>query len=353
MVKFFNSELNTKTKLVSFISIRGYFNNRRKIKNELSTAIVLPMFPGVHRWRKNFIILYIIALIYKPSIVIGRSVLATQLALRLKKKKMVSKVVYDGRGAIAAEWKEYSVITNPNMLNEIHELENEVVNLSDFRIAVSEQLIKLWQKEYDYKSNNHTVIPCTLNNVFEKVLISDETIQTSRNLLGFKKEDIVFVYSGSVAGWQSFDLLNNFLQGVLKLSTNHKVLFLSDADKKIIDLKTQFPDQVYNIKVSQNKVPIYLIAGDFGVLIREQSVTNKVASPVKFAEYLACGLGVIISDNLGDYSSFVVDNKCGYNSNNFIYDNFNKKYLNSVALNNFTKKKHVLQYKILVDLINK
>ena len=50
---------------------------------------------------------------------------------------------------------------------------------------------------------------------------------------------------------------------------------------------------------------------DYGILLREQSVTNLVASPTKFAEYLALGLPVLISENLGDYSEFVQHHNCG------------------------------------------
>jgi hypothetical protein len=46
-------------------------------------------------------------------------------------------------------------------------------------------------------------------------------------------------------------------------------------------------------------------------LVRDYSNTNRVASPVKFAEYLAAGLRVIISESLGDFSEFVSKNSCG------------------------------------------
>jgi hypothetical protein len=47
------------------------------------------------------------------------------------------------------------------------------------------------------------------------------------------------------------------------------------------------------------------------ILIRDDKVTNQVASPVKFAEYLAAGLQVLISPNIGDYSSFIKEYNCG------------------------------------------
>ena len=54
---------------------------------------------------------------------------------------------------------------------------------------------------------------------------------------------------------------------------------------------------------------------DYGLIIRDESITNQVSSPVKFAEYLYAGLKIIISSNIGDYSKFVLDNDCGFLDN--------------------------------------
>lgn len=311
VVKFLRSELNVKIKLISFISIRHFFENRKKIKSELDNAIVLPMFPGVARWKWNVFQLLILSFIFRPKKIIGRSTLATHLAIKIKSFQLTEKVIYDGRGAIEAEWKEYKVIAIPKMLAEIFELEKQVVLNSDYRIAVSNQLVKHWQETFNYTSHDHVVIPCTINKVFEDVMINEETVSRSRERLKLSKEDVVFMYSGSVAGWQSFDLLYQFLNPVLSANKKNKMLFLSGADKNIEKLKQEFPSQILCTKVKPNEVPDYLLAGDYGLLIREKSVTNKVASPVKFAEYLACGLNVIVSENLGDYSEFVLQHNCG------------------------------------------
>lgn len=60
----------------------------------------------------------------------------------------------------------------------------------------------------------------------------------------------------------------------------------------------------------------YLQCCDYGILVREQSETNRVASPTKFAEYLYAGLKVLVSKNLGDFSEFVLEHDCGYVVNN-------------------------------------
>jgi hypothetical protein len=103
----------------------------------------------------------------------------------------------------------------------------------------------------------------------------------------------------------------------------------------------------------------YLCASDYGILLRENSITNQVASPVKFAEYLSAGLKILISENLGDYSEFVTKNKCGtiisgkkekYKFETVSYSD--KINLYKLAENNFRKSSYINQYQQVVDSLN-
>jgi glycosyltransferase involved in cell wall biosynthesis len=351
LVNFFNSEFDDTVKLVSYISIRGFFENRKLIKNELPDSIVIPMFPGVVNWRMNIFSFRLICFLLKPNAIIGRSVIATQIALKQRKRV---KIIYDGRGAITEECHEYNVITDRGMLNEVESLEKECVLKSDFRMAVSNKLVDLWKDKYSYYENMHAVIPCTLNSLFESTTINNEIIYKRRKELGYIKEDIVFVYSGSLAGWQSINLMIELIKTVLQKSTSHKILFLSDLSQEIKFLHIEFPNQVQCLKLNPIDLPHYLIACDYGILIREKSVTNQVASPVKFAEYLACGLPVIISNELGDYSEFVKLNECGFILTEFKTDNlkglFLKEKIQKISFENFSKKNYIEVYKKLFSI---
>jgi glycosyltransferase involved in cell wall biosynthesis len=142
-----------------------------------------------------------------------------------------------------------------------------------------------------------------------------------------------------------------FIKTVLKKSTSHKILFLSDLSQEIKFLQIEFPNQVQCLKLNPIDLPQYLIACDYGILIREKSVTNQVASPVKFAEYLACGLPVIISNELGDYSEFVKLNECGFILTEFKTYNlegiFLKEKIQKISFENFSKKNYIEFYKKL------
>jgi glycosyltransferase involved in cell wall biosynthesis len=351
VVKFLNSELKADVKLVSFISLRNFRVNRDKIKKEFPQAIVFAMFPGMHRWRYNQLTLKLALALLKPEKIIGRSVLATQLAFRVKSKN--TKVIYDGRGAIAAEWHEYKVVGNQNLLNEIENLEKDAVLRSDFKIAVSHQLLKYWEDKFGYKGIDYVIIPCTLNKQFEEVKITAELILEKRKALNLETDDVVFIYAGSVAGWQSFELLNVFVSEILIQSPKNKMLFLSQSNDDIKKLVQKFPDQIICKHLKSADVPYYLIVGDYGLLIREETITNKVASPVKFAEYLACGLKVIISNNLGDYSEIIDNNNyigtLLYNSKvHFVSVDMNtKNKIRDMALVSYTKTSFVNNYQAL------
>lgn len=339
VVRFFRKQKAVSIRLVSFISPRGFFKARKKIKAQLPDALVFPMFPRMSNWEKNRQFLRLLCIFLSPDVIIARGIIAVNLAFSVK--TATRKVIYDGRGAIAAEWKEYNVVTEPGLLGEVKVLESRAINESDGQIAVSEKLIEWWVREYNFKVKKTFVIPCTINEVFENLAFTQSKVNAARLKLGYSDMDHVFVYSGSVASWQGFSLLEAFAIPLLSGSSTVKFLFLSSKDEKIKQMQDRFPSQVNVHICPPSEVPEYLLAGNFGLLIREQSVTNEVASPVKFAEYLACGLPVIISRGIGDYSDFVVKNKCGFLAEDFaaeILPSFDeRKKFRGLALKAFTK----------------
>jgi hypothetical protein len=349
VVNFIGSVTGKKVRLFAFVSLRGFSQNRSEIKKQLSAAIVLPMVPGLKRWRWNTVALRFLLAWYKPEVVIARSVFAA----RLTQLSWSGRVVYDGRGAIAAEWKEYSVVKNREILDDAESMERDSVLKSSFRIAVSQHLVDDWRREYGYSGHDHVVIPCTINNVFESIRLDESAIEVARKHFGFSASDIVLVYSGSVAGWQSMSLLYSFLRKQLKVSPLCKVLFLSPGSPDIDALAQEFPRQIVRRACAPDQVPGLLLAGDYGLLLREQSVTNKVASPVKFAEYLSCGLPIIISENLGDYSEFVRTFRCGSGPDNICLVKVStqeKRRIRELGLAHFTKSAFESQYQLLASL---
>lgn len=308
---FLGEHFNKDVRLLSLISLRDFKKNKAKIKAKYPKAIVLPMVPKLKNWKLNSLTIALVCRYYKEQVVIGRNVLATNAALYLKKLGILKKVIFDGRGAIAAEWEEYEVVGDEKLKRQIEALENAAILKADFRLAVSNTLVQYWKNRYGYSSDQHVVIPCTVSRNFKTKLLTEKELVSNKLKAGYSLDDIVLVYAGSTAGWQSFNLLKDFLSPLLAANKRIKVLFLSKEDKNSIALKETFPGQVRIQWVQSEEVSEFLSVADYGILLREKSVTNEVASPTKFAEYLISGLSVLISPKIGDFSKYVTLNNCG------------------------------------------
>ncbi len=324
---FLNEKLDAEIRLVAIISVRGFSANRKKIRNEVPGAIVLPALPKANYWKFSYFTFAMVCLFTGEKSIIARNVIATRIALFAKNIGIVKKVCMDGRGAIAAEWNEYDVVADEHMRKSISSWEKKAVLGSDYRIAVSEKLSSWWKTEYGYPGNRHVIIPCTLHTAFRLEHPSENQIATLREKSGFKPDDIILVYSGSASGWQSFGVLEKILTVLLTRNKNVKLVFLSQKDSAIDTMIQKYPGQVSQQWLDHRKVPAFLMQCDYGILYREDTVTNRVAAPTKFAEYLSAGLPVIISAHIGDYSDFVAAHHCGIVINDGIHSEVRKTTL--------------------------
>ena len=53
-------------------------------------------------------------------------------------------------------------------------------------------------------------------------------------------------------------------------------------------------------KCAPTEVSAFLQTADVGVILRDDDMVNRVASPVKIGEYLSSGLGIVVSPWIGD-----------------------------------------------------
>lgn len=293
--RFLRDEIKVQVQLVSFVSVRNYFENRKKIKSQYSDAIVLPMWPGIDNWRKNKALLRQKLRTLAPDAIIARGPFAAVLA----KQSSGARVCFDARGAYAAEFSEYGVGGDKISGTEVKGVEAKAIAESDCAIVVSNALVNYWKDEFGYQSQKHRVIPCTL------------TGSPIMNAEFPAHENVRIVFSGGSGKWQSTELISDILTPYFEVHNNVELLMLTQQLPANFTLAEKFPDRVSQKWVSEKQVPEILRTCDYGWMVRGNSVTNQVASPVKFAEYLASGLSVIISPGLGDFSGFVEKNNCG------------------------------------------
>lgn len=304
---YLSHELETPTTLVTMISPR-LKGDMTDMLEEYPTHKIINSWAGSSRWKLNSAFAIKAVRNTGEKSIIARGPIATKIALGWKKKGVIEKVCYDGRGAVWAESREFPD-SHPLEPDVIKKMEQEAILDSDHRIAVSNALVDHWKEEFGYTGSNHTVIPCTLSR--SRNVEAPINRQELRNKFGFSESDIVLVYAGSSAGWQSMRPLNNWLINIMKSDEQIKLLMLIPRLSDALTVFKEFPDRCKRDWVAPAEVRNNIACGDYGLLLRLPVITNKVSSPVKFAEYLDAGLKVIITPEIGDYSEYVKKENCG------------------------------------------
>ena len=342
VVKFYNSSGLANCSLIAFLpypfALKTHAQLEEFIGHSLNKTRALPQrfWPLLLKWES-------IRLAWKIkkgeiNTIICRGAFSTIIALETKNRFYKSlRVCYDGRGAVAAEHEEYGVYPH-YLVPLMYESEKRSVLESDTRIAVTKNLVQYWRNRYGYRSTNHQIIPTTLDSSIilenQPEFISVNRIK-NREKLNVRAEEVLLVYCGSSAGWQSFGLLFEYLNKCLSEQDNIKVLLLTQEHSLISELSLKFPGRVIRRFVKPNEVCNWLVTGDYGLLIREQSITNNCASPTKYAEYLRAGLKVITRYNLSEFSPKKL-------SNNYI-DNILDNY-NIDGVKEYSKEHHKSEY---------
>ena len=276
------------------------------------------MFP-LSIWKLNLFTFLLILFIKKPKNVISRNVFAGFISLKARNflKGSKYKCIYDGRGIAFAEAEEYQIYSK-NLNKKIRIIESHVLNNSDTVMAITEKMFDVWKKHLNINFNQckKVVIPCTIGAEFECGLESS----LSRDFFGFSKQDIVLVYSGSLALWQSIDYMLKLYEQLRKSNEKVKLLMLCKSNNIIEKYLNKYED-IKNFYLEPSQIPNALRLCDYGIILREKSITNCVSSPTKFAEYLSCGLKIIANNNLA-ISEIILANEIG-----IIVSNVNQKIL--------------------------
>jgi glycosyltransferase involved in cell wall biosynthesis len=143
-------------------------------------------------------------------------------------------------------------------------------------------------------------------------MFSESLRRSFRDDLGISGRTVL-VYSGGVASWQKignvislFNYLKPKVSNLFMLFLTHEPYLLEGMIKGQIH-----PGDLKVLSVPHREVGAYLCAADVGVLLRENTLTNHVASPIKFSEYMCCGLPCILSSNIGDTAEIIHKGNAG------------------------------------------
>jgi len=107
-----------------------------------------------------------------------------------------------------------------------------------------------------------------------------------------------FVFCGRLSGWQCFRESVELWQAWREREPRAALLVVTpDRGPALAELRRR-PGRFIVTQARPDEVAGLLPAADFGLMLREANVTNHVAFPNKFAEYVQAGLAVVTSPGL-------------------------------------------------------
>lgn len=238
---------------------------------------------------------------------------AAEWALLLRKAFPQDRVVLDVRGYWPAELLYSRGIDDPQKATgkdaedykRAKETLRHLVATVDAVTTVSTALKELLISEVSGSAQT-SVVPCCVSDI-----TNDEQRAMIRSSWGIKEDEIAVVYSGSTAAYQHLDDLTiPFLKQIVEKNDRVRLVFLSSEIEKIKGMLTESgvnTDNVILKSYPQKEVAAALTACDAGILMRKPTLVNRVANPVKIAEYLAAGLPVIIEKGVGGVPDNLLD----------------------------------------------
>ena len=244
-----------------------------------------------------------------------RNELMTAVALYLRQRLSSVRVILDYRGLSHAEFLlGQRSLANPHTqarAQKIYELERRVAQEADSVLCVSDRLASYVSNDYGVPRERIHVVPCCVE--ARRFAQAVREREATRSALGLGSR-LTVVYCGSLQHWQRPETCAQVFRMTKMVVPSAHYLVLTTEPGKMADVAGRSGLNTASttiLRADASEVPRYLAAADVGLLLRESCIVNEMSSPVKFGEYLASGLPVIMNTGIGDYSELAAKEGVG------------------------------------------
>ena len=225
----------------------------------------------------------------------------------LKKRNPELYTVLDCHGASPAE--EEMGGASPQRVKHSSTWEDLVFHQVDGIIFVADAMRKYYDDLYKVDTYRSVIVPCCVEveNTAKAEVVRRSDIPQDANVIG---------YLGTLAVWQCAKEMFELFRVLNKIGKNiffYMILPVRDHEQcRKYFKEAGISKRNYKVEeIPHDQVPGALSRLDAGLLLRRDSVVNRVSSPTKFGEYLESGVPVILTDCIGDYSSLVPEYSLG------------------------------------------
>lgn len=185
------------------------------------------------------------------------------------------------------------------------------------------------------------IAPCATVNVDDDYFANyEEYRKVYRAKYNLKETTKVFIYSGGVSSWQCIEETISLYKRIKKEITDSKLLVFSHNRDDIMRIAGNDPDIIID-SYRPDELTKALCAGDLAFMLRTDCVTNNVAFPNKFLEYVQSKMRIITTPYVYEIARQVKHYNIG-----FLYEFKNDRevveYIKDSSINDDTTVKSIL-----------
>ncbi|MGE5682106.1 MAG: glycosyltransferase [Bacillota bacterium] len=228
-----------------------------------------------------------------PVIHIREELMAWHVSEVLK-KKYCSKILPDIRGATIEEILENDRLSIIKRIFKLWNYRRALKYLDNFRkiSAVSESLKKYLAENFKINEKKISVTPDLAGKHFRYDKSQRSSIRKELNLND--EETLIIVSNGSTSQWQNWQD-----SGILQMIAGKNIKILNLSRYSVVH------KNIINKFVKYEAVPLYLQAADLAIIWSNRRTVTMVRSPVKFSEYICCGLPIIANDSVDMITDYI------------------------------------------------
>lgn len=224
------------------------------------------------------------------------------------------RVIFDARGAAAPEARLRLAAAGRSAPERwsaavlaTAETEREAVARADAISAVSAPLAARLAPP---SGKPVAVVPCCVAGP----TFLPEARERVRRSLSLADGELLLVHTSTEARWEDFPQVLAFFREIASRRPA-RLLFLTPLPEAEVtgSLAPEDPLRAALLvrRAAPGEVPAFLAAADVGLLLRRPHEAFQVSSPIKFAEYLAAGLAVVVNAGIGSAAEVVASRNLG------------------------------------------
>lgn len=317
-------ENNLNIKVVGFESLKDIVKKRSHMYKEILERNRIPYLIIPSWFRENIIIenifnfintiiLGLIILFTRTNIIHAHDRASAYYAVKLKRVLGVKIIIIFDMHGIGIEEQIHSKELRENSFwhKELTRIERYVTRNADLIFCVSRKMRDYVATKHGVSKSKFVITPTSVDT--DLFSYSEDKKKEVRSRLALNDKFVV-IFMGHVKSWQVNNVFVILFRALKEKIGNIHFLILTNGVKVFEEMfkKCGIKEDCYSVySVKHEEVRDYAIAGDIGVLLRENSIVNQVAAPAKFGEYLALGVPVVVTNGIGDTEDVIKKYKVG------------------------------------------